>query len=108
MSKKIAVLGTGVVGNTIGSKLIHLGYNVMMGSRTAANEKAVAWVTADGGNASAGTFEDAAKYGEVIFNCTKGEITLDVFKMAGVENFNNKTVVDISNALDFSKGMPPF
>ncbi len=105
--KKIAILGTGVVGNTIGSKLIKLGYSVMMGSRTNNNEKAKAWVAGNGNNAATGTFSDAAKFGEIIFNCTKGEITLEVIKLAGPENFKGKTVIDISNPLDFSKGMPP-
>src|SRR6476620_2590413 len=105
--KKIGVLGTGMVGNTIGSKLIQLGYDVMMGSRSATNEKAQAWKTANGEKASVGTFEDAAKFGEIIFNCTKGEISLDVFKMAGPENFDGKTIIDIANPLDFSQGMPP-
>ena len=105
--KRIGVLGTGMVGNTIGSKLIQLGYEVMMGSRTWANEKAQAWAATNGEKASAGTFEEAAKFGEVIFNCTKGDISLEVFKMAGPENFDGKTIVDIANPLDFSKGMPP-
>ncbi len=105
--KKISILGTGIVGNTIGTKLIQLGYQVMMGSRTATNEKAAAWVSANGNNASAGTFADAAKYGEIIFNCTKGDVALDVIKLAGIENMDGKTVIDISNPLDFSKGMPP-
>ena len=86
-----------MVGNTIGTKLIQLGYNVMMGSRSATNEKALAWVEANGANASAGTFEDAARFGEIIFNCTKGEAALEVFKMAGIENFRGKTIIDISN-----------
>lgn len=105
--KKIAVLGTGMVGNTIGSKMIQLGYEVMMGSRTATNEKAKTWADANGVKASQGTFEDAAKFGEIIFNCTKGEAALDALRSAGVENFSNKTLIDISNPLDFSKGMPP-
>jgi 8-hydroxy-5-deazaflavin:NADPH oxidoreductase len=105
--KKIAVLGTGMVGNTIGTKLVSLGYNVMMGSRTATNEKAQDWVQANGANASAGTFAEAAAFGEIIFNCTKGDASLDVFKMAGIENFKGKTIIDIANPLDFSKGMPP-
>lgn len=105
--KKIAVLGTGMVGSTIGTKLNELGYSVMMGSRSANNEKAVAWVAASGEKASAGTFEDAAKFGEIIFNCTKGEVSLEVIKMAGIGNFSGKTVIDIANPLDFSKGMPP-
>ena len=105
--EKISVFGTGMVGTTIGSKLIALGYEVMMGSRTAANEKALSWAKASGPSARVGTFEDAAKYGEIIFNCTKGEITLDVMKLAGSKNLAGKILIDISNPLDFSNGMPP-
>jgi predicted dinucleotide-binding enzyme len=104
---KIAVLGTGMVGNTIGSKLIELGHEVKMGSRTDTNEKALAWVATAGKNASQGTFADAAAFGELIFNCTKGEASVDVLKLAGEKNIAGKILVDISNALDFSKGMPP-
>jgi 8-hydroxy-5-deazaflavin:NADPH oxidoreductase len=105
--EKIGIFGTGVVGNAIGTKLVQLGYNVMMGSRTASNEKAIAWVAANGKNASAGTFNDTADFGDIIFNCTKGESSLEVFKQAGIDRLNSKVIVDISNPLDFSKGMPP-
>lgn len=105
--KNIGVLGTGVVGNAIGSKLVQLGYSVRMGSRSATNEKAAAWAKANGAAASHGTFEDAAKFGEAVFLCTKGDATLDILKLAKPSSFKGKLVVDISNPLDFSKGMPP-
>ena len=105
--EKIGVFGTGVVGNTIGTKLVQLGYKVMMGSRTATNEKAIAWAEANGKNASAGAFKDTAEFGDIIFNCTKGESALEVFAQAGIDKFNDKVIIDISNPLDFSKGMPP-
>lgn len=105
--KKIGILGTGVVGQTIGSKLIELGYRVMMGSRSAQNEKALAWAEKNGNLASVGTFKDAARFGEMIFNCTKGEISLDVLGSIGDNVLGGKTVVDVANPLDFSKGMPP-
>lgn len=104
---KIAVLGTGDVGDTIGSKLIELGYSVAMGSRTQNNEKAVAFAAKHNGKATAGTFADAAAYGELIFNCTKGSVSLEALKLAGEKNLKNKIIVDVSNPLDFSKGMPP-
>lgn len=104
---KIAILGTGVVGNTIASKLVELGHFVMMGSRTADNEKAKAFVDKHNGKASAGTFKDAAAFGEIIFNCTLGVASLDVLKLAGAENLNGKLLIDVANPLDFSKGMPP-
>jgi predicted dinucleotide-binding enzyme len=104
---KIAVLGTGNVGDTIGSKLIEVGHTVMMGSRTADNEKAKAFVAKHSSKASTGTFADAAAFGEVIFNCTAGVGSIEALKMAGDKNLNGKIIVDIANPLDFSKGMPP-
>lgn len=103
----IAVLGTGMVGNTIGAALLRLGHHVKMGSRTKGNEKALAWVAAQGDRASEGTFADAAAFGEVIFVCTKGEGTLDALQAAGADRLRGKVLVDISNPLDFSNGMPP-
>lgn len=104
---RIAVLGTGTVGNTIGSRLVELGHDVRMGSRMAGNEKAQEFVQKHpDGHASAGTFEDAASFGELVFHCTKGEHAIEVLKQAG-SGLNGKILVDISNPLDFSHGMPP-
>jgi predicted dinucleotide-binding enzyme len=104
---KIAVLGTGMVGNAIASKLVALGHDVKMGSRTANNEKAAEWVKTAGKGASQGTFADAAAHGEVVFNCTQGGVALEVLHAAGKANLAGKVLIDISNPLDFSKGMPP-
>ena len=104
---KIAVLGTGMVGATVGGKLVELGHDVKMGSRSAGNEKAAAWVKQSGKGASSGTYADAAVHGEVVFNCTSGLGALDALTAAGDKNLAGKVVVDISNPLDFSKGMPP-
>jgi 8-hydroxy-5-deazaflavin:NADPH oxidoreductase len=103
---KIAVFGTGMVGDTIGSRLIELGHSVMMGSRTAGNEKASAFVKKNKAHASAGTYPDAAKFGELIFNCTKGDGSIEALKQAG-EAIKGKIIIDVSNPLDFSKGAPP-
>lgn len=104
---KIAILGTGMVGNTIGTKLIQLGHEVKMGSRTATNEKAAEWVKKSGSKASQGTFSDAAAFGEVIFNCTSGNGSIEALNLAGANNLKGKVLIDIANPLDFSKGMPP-
>lgn len=104
---KIGILGTGAVGQTIGSALISKGHKVMLGSRSSSNEKAIAWVAANGANASNAMFEDAAKFGELIFICLNGNITSDALQQAGPDNFSNKVVIDVTNPLDFSNGMPP-
>lgn len=103
----IGVLGTGVVGNAIGTRLCGLGHRVMMGSRSAANDKAVAWAQANSPNASQGSFADAATFGELVVNCTAGGVSLDALSAAGADNLAGKVLIDISNSLDFSAGMPP-
>ena len=74
---KIGVLGTGMVGIAIASKLIQRGHQVMMGARTGNNEKAVDWVNAAGAHASQGAFAEAARFGEIVFNCTAGMHSLE-------------------------------
>ncbi len=105
--KKVSVFGTGLVGQDIGNRLIALGYEVMMGSRTHDNTTAMAWVRAKGDAARTGTFADATDFSGVIFNCTKGDITLDVFRNVGADRFAGKTIIDLTNPLDATTGMPP-
>lgn len=104
---KIAVFGTGMVGDTIGSKLIALGHDVIMGSRIADNEKAAAFVAKHPSKATSGTFNTAASQAELIINCTSGMGTLAALASAGPEHINGKIVIDIANPLDFSNGAPP-
>jgi len=104
---QIGILGTGVVGQTIGSKLVHLGHDVMIGSRSATNEKAAKWVADTGDRARQGTFADAASFGEIVFNCTSGQVSLEALSSAGAANLEGKIIVDVSNPLDFSNGFPP-
>ena len=105
---KIAVLGTGAVGTTVASKLVQLGHDVTLGSRSDRNENGLSWVKqAATPRATLATFERAARSAEMIFNATKGEIALDVLQLAGATNLENKILIDISNPLDFSRGMPP-
>ncbi len=78
-----------------------------MGSRTADNAKAAEWKNSSDSNASQGIFADAAAFGEIIFNCTMGVASLDAITAAGAAHLKGKILIDISNPLDFSKGMPP-
>jgi predicted dinucleotide-binding enzyme len=104
---KIGILGTGMVGQTIGTKLVAIGHEVRVGSREVGNEKAAAWVKLAGAKASYGTFADAAAFGELLFNCTQGAGSLDALKAAGAAALRDKVLIDVANPLDFSKGMPP-
>ena len=102
----IAVLGTGIVGHTLGSRLVGLGHTVTMGSREAGNPKAVEWAAAAGAGAGEGSFADAAAAGSLVINATSGAVSLDVLAAAGEKNLAGKVLLDLSNPLDASKGMP--
>ena len=102
---KIGVLGTGHVGKAIGTKLVELGHEVTMGSRTADNEEASQWGLTTGG--THGTFADAAAAGDLIVNATSGVASMTVLEAAGAANLAGKVLIDIANPLDFSAGFPP-
>lgn len=104
---KIGILGTGMVGEALATKLVELGHTVAMGARTPDNSNAAGWARRMGVNASHGTFAEVATLSEMILLCTKGEVSLDVIRTVGAAAFGEKVVVDVSNPLDFSRGMPP-
>lgn len=101
---RIGVLGTGEVGQAIATKLVQLGNEVCMGSRTRDNKVAVEWARRNGPRACHGTFADAAAFGEVIFNCTNGLYSIDALRAAGAENLRGKVLIDVANPIDFSTG----
>lgn len=103
----IGVLGTGIVGQTIASALTEKGHNVRMGSRSANNDKAAEWVKKSNNHATQGDFNDAAAFGEIVFLCLNGNHTMDAVRSIDADNVAEKIVVDVTNPLDFSKGMPP-
>jgi predicted dinucleotide-binding enzyme len=105
---RIAVLGTGVVGKALGLAFIALGHEVRMGSRDAKNDKALAFTKEAGPKASAGTFADAAEFGEIIVLATLGVATESALNAAGAANLRGKTLIDTTNPLGHaSSGGPP-
>lgn len=102
---KYGVFGTGMVGLTIANRLAELGHEVMIGTRepSKSGDKLKSRHEA----VKVGTFAESAAFGEVLFNATNGAGSLEALNLAGESNLNGKVLVDISNPLDFSKGMPP-
>lgn len=104
--KRIGILGTGEVGQSIGTGFLSLGYEVKMGSREPANEKAKAWATKQGSKASIGTFAEAAQFGDILVLATLGSGTAHALTLAG-NHFDNKVVLDTTNPLSFVPNQPP-
>jgi len=103
----VGILGTGIVAQTIGTRLIELGHGVKLGSRMSNNEKARAWAKRAGKLASFGTFAETAKFGEVLFNCVSGMGTLSALDYPSAADLNNKVLIDVANPLDYTRGAPP-
>jgi len=104
---QIGILGTGDVAQSLGKGFAAVGHDVKMGSRSATNEKALAWAKAVGDKASVGTFADAAAFGEVVVLCTLGSANESAIGLAKPANFDKKVLIDTTNPLDFSGGVPP-
>lgn len=112
---KIGIIGSGIVGQTLGAKLAEVGEDVVLGTRTPEklDEKRGMgpplneWIAKTGGKGRVSTFADAASHGEVVINATSGQGSLEALKLAGENNLNGKILIDVSNPLDFSKGFPP-
>jgi len=103
---RIGVLGTGNVGRKLATKLVELGHDVMLGSRSADNPTAAEWVAATGSGASQGTFADTAAHGELVLNCTPGTVSLEAIGSVSAASLAGKTLIDVSNPLDLSRGFP--
>ena len=113
---KIAMIGGGMVGQTLGAGLIAKGHQVTIGIRNpVASELAkprnyaeplADWQARTG--ARVATFREAATGADIVFNVTSGLVSLEALRAAGAENLADKPLVDVSNPLDFSNGMPPF
>ncbi len=115
---KIAVLGTGSVGQALASKLVSIGHEVMVGTRDVQEKMAATakdsygnppfseWIVENKG-VKLGTFQEAAAFGEILMNATQGGQSVNALKQAGEKNIDGKILVDIANPLDFTHGMPP-
>jgi 8-hydroxy-5-deazaflavin:NADPH oxidoreductase len=107
---KIAILGTGSVGQTFATKFITLGHEVMMGTRNVADttqrEKFAEWRNSNE-KVQLGTFAEAVAFGEIVLNALQGAATITAINTAKASDFDGKILLDVSNPLDSSKGFPP-
>ena len=115
---KIAILGTGMVGQAIAGKMSSLRHTVYMGTRNAEETKLRQDVNRRTGISFAEwhknypdvevvNYENLPSDSELFVNAASGYASLEALKKVGREKFKNKTLLDISNPLDFSGGMPP-
>lgn len=97
MSQKIAVIGSGQVGQVLADGLLKKGYAVMRGTREPS--KLVAWQAAAGANATVGTFAQAAQFGEIVILAVKGSAAEAAVALMGADNLQGKLVLDATNPI---------
>src|SRR5258707_13870195 len=98
---KIAILGTGMVGVALGTKLVQGKHDVVMGSRTANSEGGRKWLESVRGNARTGDFSEAASFGEIVMHCDNRAKSLGALRLARAENMRGKILIQVANPLDF-------
>ncbi len=103
--RKVGILGSGTVAQRLGRGFAEHRFDVMLGTRDP--KKLEEWKAASHGKVSVGSFAAAAAHGEIVVLATAGSGTEAALDLAGPEHFIGKLVLDASNPLDFSHGMPP-
>ena len=95
--KKIGIIGSGIVAQTLGTGFLKHGYQVMLGSRD--TSKLAEWQKGTGDKALLGSFAETAKFGEIIVLAVKGSIAKNVLELLGHENLKGKTIIDATNPI---------
>ncbi len=93
---KIGILGSGSVAVTLAQGFLKHGHQVTLGSREP--EKLAEFVKANAG-AAAGTFAEAAGYGDLLVLAVKGTVAESALALAGTENLGGKTIIDVTNPI---------
>ncbi|HEV7241251.1 MAG TPA: NADPH-dependent F420 reductase [Thermoanaerobaculia bacterium] len=102
---RVGILGSGDVGRALAAGFAGLGHDVKIGSRDP--KKLAAWAETAGPRVSTGTFAETAHFGDILVLATLGVAAAEAIRLAGVDSFEGKVVIDTTNPLDFSKGAPP-
>src|SRR3989442_382374 len=104
---KVGILRSGEVGRALGKGFASRGHDVKIGSRNPKGKDLQAWLKETKGKASTGSPAEAAAHGELIVLAVLGAAVDDAIDLAGRDHFDGKVIIDTTNPLDFSKGMPP-
>lgn len=112
---KIGIIGSGGVAQTLGQRILEQGHPLWLGTRNPqdlSSEKKFAlplgqWLEQGGKGAQVVDFAEAARQGDLLINATEGNHALNALQLAEADQLDNKVLIDLSNELDFSQGMPP-
>ena len=93
---KIAILGSGQVGQVLADGFLKHGHEVALGTRTPS--KLADWAKANP-KARIASFAEAAKFAELVVLAVKGTVAADALRAAGATNLTRKTLIDATNPI---------
>jgi predicted dinucleotide-binding enzyme len=93
---KVGVLGSGDVGKTLAAGFLKHGHDVTIGTRTP--DKLAEWGQKYP-RGHIGSFEDAAKFAEMVVLAVKGTVARDALLATGDSNLTGKIVIDATNPI---------
>jgi predicted dinucleotide-binding enzyme len=104
----IGVLGTGMVGRALATRLIEVGHAVAMGTRDGGSSAAADWLASVGRtrNARVATFAEAAAFGALVVNATSGSHSMEALRQAGERNLHGKVLLDVANPMAHTEAGP--
>src|SRR5689334_13759138 len=94
---KIGIIGSGMVGQTLAEGFLKHGHEVMIGTRD--KKKLNEFKTKTKDKIKIGSFSEAAAFGNTIVLAVKGTVALEALKLAGLQNLENKIVIDATNPI---------
>ena len=94
---KVGIIGSGAVGQTLAKAFKSEGYEVMLGTRNPSKKEIVDFNTE--AKIDIGTFDETAKFGELLVLCVKGAGAEEALQLAGKENIAGKIIIDTTNAI---------
>jgi 8-hydroxy-5-deazaflavin:NADPH oxidoreductase len=94
---KVGIIGSGIVGRVLASAFLKEGYTVTLGTRNISKEEVVKWKT-ENPSGNTGTFATAA-LADMLVLATGGSVTEEAIRLAGLENFKGKLVIDATNPI---------
>jgi 8-hydroxy-5-deazaflavin:NADPH oxidoreductase len=95
--KKVAVLGSGQVGDALSNGFLAHGFAVTRATREP--KKLEAWKQGAKGEAAIASYADAAKWADIIVLAVKGTAAEEVLDQCGAANLANKTIIDTTNPI---------
>jgi predicted dinucleotide-binding enzyme len=95
---KVGIIGSGTVGQTLAEGFLKHGHEAMLGTRDPEKPDVKKWLGETPG-AHAGTFAQAAVFGELIVLATKGTAAESALELAGAGNLAAKTILDATNPI---------